>query len=257
MKNIITSIFLIAYLLSGCALAADISASSVNVVAFENVPVSILRAQPGPVITSLSTYPNYIEFQRSGQQVKGSVGALGSFEMNMSVNMNYSDGTHRLYDKTQSAYWLALNTQGLFMQFSPPSQSTGDVWDESGQKYAFVLTMTEASFRGDVKPLDNGKTYLGRPGMAFKGIYIDSTSASTAGAITINKSAGRIKIAAGQTSVIVTNDLAKTASHVFANVATKDASAKSAQVTPADGSFEVTINAPTDQEVAVDFFIVN
>lgn len=252
--SIITVAFLAA--ISSMHAYSEVSAP-LSIVSFGTPTLTLLRAEPGAVATMSSTYPAFIEFSRTNQTTKGSIGALGSFEMNMSANMNYADGVHRLYDKTKSAYWLALSTQGLFMQFSPPIDTNGDVWDESGKKYAFVLTMTEASFRGDVKPLDNGKTYLGGPGMAFKGIYIDSTSASTAGAVTINKSAGRVKIAAGQTSVIVTNDMAKTASHVFANVSTKDASAKSAQVTPADGSFEVTINAPTNQEVAVDFFIVN
>lgn len=252
-----TNICLALTLICGGAVADQITASSVDVVSFNKAPISLLRTVPGPVATALSTYPNYIEFQRSGQAVKGAVGALGSFEMNMSVNMDYADGVHRLYDKKQAAYWLALNTQGLFMQFAPSMDTGGDVWDESGKRYAFVLTMGEASFRGDIKPLDNGKTSLGAPGMEFKGIYIDSELASTAGPVTINKSAGRIKFSAGQSSVVVTNSQAKNSSHIFANVSTKGASANSAQVTPGAGSFEVTLNASPNREVSVDFFIVN
>lgn len=257
MKRIYLACFAASLLVSSFVQADDIKASSVDVVAFERPPISLLRAKPGPVATSLSTYPNYIEFQRSGQSVKGSVGALGSFEMNLAVNMDYADGVHRLYEKTKSAYWLALNTQGLYLQYAPPMDTDGDVWDDSGRKYGFVLTMDEASFNGDIKPLVNGKTSLGSQGMSFKRLFIDSESSSNTGAVTINKSAGRIKFSAGQSSVVVTNSLSKASSHVFANVTTKGASAKSAQVTPAIGSFEVTLNEVPDREVSVDFFMVN
>ncbi|MBM5460296.1 hypothetical protein H8F21_22280 [Pseudomonas sp. P66] len=257
MKRISLVSFAVSLLASTFVNADDIKASSIDVVAFEKPPISMLRAKPGPVATSLSTFPNYIEFQRSGQSVKGSVGALGSFEMNLAVNMDYADGVHRLYEKTKSAYWLALNTQGLYLQYAPPMDTDGDVWDDSGRKYGFVLTMDEASFNGDIKPLTNGKTSLGSPSMSFKRIFIDSESAATAGPVTINKSAGRIKFSPGQTSVVVTNSLAKASSHVFGNVTTKGATANSAQITPALGSFEVTLNEAPDREVSVDFFIVN
>ena len=257
MKNTLALVFLVCCTMCDISFAGQLSSSALEVKSFEDVPISILRAAPGPVVSTLSTYPNFIEFQRSGQSVKGSIGALGSFEMNMSANMDYADGVHRLYEKTQDAYWLALNTQGLFMQFAPAMNTNGDVWDESGKKYAFVLTMGEASFRGDIKPMDNGETSLGAPGMAFKGIHIDSEEMTVAGPVTINKSAGRIKFSAGQSSVVVTSAQSKTSSHIFANVATKGAAANSAQVTPGAGSFEVTLNSPADKDVSVDFFIVN
>lgn len=256
MKRLILALFSACFFASAPVSADEVS-SPINIVSHDKVPLSMLRSVPGAVATSTSTYPNYIEFQRRGQNVKGSIGALGSFEMNMAVNMDYADGVHRLYEKSKNAYWLALNTEGLYMQFAPPMDTAGDVWDESGRKYAFVLSMNEASFQGDVKPLVNGKTSLGAPGREFKGIYIDSEIASKAGPVTINKSAGRIKFSAGQSSVVVTSSQSKTSSHIFSNVATKGAAANSAQATPGSGSFEVTLNSPADKDVSVDFFIVN
>lgn len=88
-------------------------------------------------------------------------------------------------------------------------------------------------------------------------LYADYTNTGTVGAVTINKASGRVNIAAAGTSVVVTNSFCTAAAHVFANVSTADNTAKSAQVTPAAGSFTVTLNAAATGQVAIDFFIVN
>lgn len=86
--------------------------------------------------------------------------------------------------------------------------------------------------------------------------YTDTTSAP--GAAIINKPAGRIKIAAGQTSVVITNNCCFTTSIVRAEIeGTFDATAKSLQVTPAAGGFTITLNAACTAAVVVSFHIIN
>ena len=106
-------------------------------------------------------------------------------------------------------------------------------------------------------PAVTGVFDLGAVNFWFKRLYIDFTNTGTVGAVTINKAAGRVNIAAAGTSVVVTNSLCTAAAHVFPNLATVDTTAKSAQITPAAGSFTITLNAAATAQVAVDFFIVN
>lgn len=102
--------------------------------------LGIIDATQGPLITlNNGTEPNYIEFSRTGFSDKGSVGALGGFEMNISYNMDYYDGVHRYYDATKGATWMALFDGGWQMQYAP-SGSTPDVWNNTGRKLMLYQT---------------------------------------------------------------------------------------------------------------------
>jgi hypothetical protein len=103
----------------------------------------------------------------------------------------------------------------------------------------------------------NGNYSLGSSTLGWKRLFIDYTNTGTVGAVTINKAAGRVNIAAAGTSVVVTNSLCTVNAHVFANITTTDGTAKTAQVTPAAGSFTITLNTSATGQVAIDFFIVN
>lgn len=87
--------------------------------------------------------------------------------------------------------------------------------------------------------------------------FTDATNSGTIGAVVINKLAGRCNIAAGQTSVVVTNSLVTTASQVFAAVAQADATALLKNVVPGNGSFTVNLNAAATANTAINFLVVN
>jgi hypothetical protein len=106
-------------------------------------------------------------------------------------------------------------------------------------------------------PFSNASLALGGASFTWKQLYIDYTNTATVGPVTINKASGRVNIAALGTSVVVTNSLCTVNAHVFANITTIDGSAKTAQVTPAAGSFTITLNTSATGQVAIDFFIVN
>ena len=106
--------------------------------------------------------------------------------------------------------------------------------------------------------LTSGTIDIGFPLGSGRRLYIDYTNTGTVGAVTINKATGTVKIAAAGTSVVVTNSLCTVASHFAApNIRTVDGTAKSATITPAAGSFTITLNAAATGQVDIDFIMVN
>ena len=102
-------------------------------------------------------------------------------------------------------------------------------------------------------PSTTGVLDLGAVNFAFKRLYFDFTNTATIGAVTIDKTAGRVNIAAAGTSVVVTNALCTAGTMVKLNLQTVDTTAKSCQATSAAGSFTITLNAAATAQVAIDF----
>jgi hypothetical protein len=106
-------------------------------------------------------------------------------------------------------------------------------------------------------PLTSGSADLGASGgFGWKRFYVDYTNTATVGAVTINKAAGRVNIAAAGTSVVVTNSLVTAASHVMVVMSTADATGRVTSVVPAAGSFTINTVAVTAQS-SFDFFVVS
>jgi len=85
----------------------------------------------------------------------------------------------------------------------------------------------------------------------------DFTNTATVGAVTINKIAGRVNIAAAGNAIVVTNNKVTVDSHVFAIVSTNDATAIVKNVVPAAGSFTINLNANATAQTSIDFFVIN
>lgn len=107
------------------------------------------RTSDGPVvILKNGSRPTYLEFGRSGYPAKGSVGALGGFEMNVSANMDYADNVHRFYDPTQDAYWSAWGPLGYTLQYAPAGASA-DIWASAGVS-AFHVDVNALTLAGSI-----------------------------------------------------------------------------------------------------------
>lgn len=103
-----------------------------------------------------------------------------------------------------------------------------------------------------------GTIRLGLAGNGWKQLFIDFTNTATVGAVTINKAAGRVNIAAAATSIVVTNSLVTAASKVFVAAAQADANNPLIRsVVPAAGSFTITVSTAPAANQAYDFFVVN
>lgn len=122
-----------------------------------------------------------------------------------------------------------------------------------------VISVAGSSYifsSGDFRPPSNGAINLGSSTLRWQKLYIDYTNTGTVGAVTINKAAGRVNIAAAGTSVVVTNSLVTAASHVLAVMSSADTTGRVISVVPAAGSFTINTPALTAQS-SFDFFVIN
>lgn len=85
--------------------------------------------------------------------------------------------------------------------------------------------------------------------------YSDTTG--TPGAVTINKPAGRVKLAAGQTNLVVTSSYAFATSIIKLQIETADATYTRCIPVPAAGSFSINGNAAATGAVTITFTIQN
>lgn len=155
---------------------------------------------------------------------------------------NYERG---VFDWTSAANTLTIGTKAL---------GTGVV-----RTMEFAIGGTSQLVLGGniFRPTSVGGVSLGASNTGFSKIYLDYINTATIGAVTINKAAGRVNIAAAGTSIVVTNSFVTAASKVFAQVSQADATAYIKNVIPAAGSFTVTLGAAATAQTSVDFFVVS
>jgi hypothetical protein len=77
------------------------------------------------------------------------------------------------------------------------------------------------------------------------------------GDVTINETAGRCILAAGASSVTVTNSYVTSNSIVIITIATNDATAKSTIAVPTAGSFTITANTAATANTNISFLVIN
>lgn len=106
-----------------------------------NWPLTIDIAKQGPMVTlNNGDHANYLEFYKDSYNPRVAVGALGNIEANLSYNMDYKTSVHKYYDSTTNALWIALNADGIYLQYAQSGLSTaGDIWDEAGNPYLWQV----------------------------------------------------------------------------------------------------------------------
>jgi len=83
------------------------------------------------------------------------------------------------------------------------------------------------------------------------------TTPGTTGAVTINKTTGRVNFAAAATSLVVTNSLSTANSICHVTIATNDATAANPKCVTAAGSFTIYLTTAPTAETAVNFTVTN
>lgn len=226
-------------------MAVNMAADTIRLVNFDPTksPVYVINTERGPGQVFECTWSNYIEFKRTNFTAKGAIGALGSFEMNMSVNMDYKTSLHRFYDNTQDAYWTALNTAGYYLQFAPKFAGDGDVWDNTGNQYGFKINVDEAQFNGHLVPITDDKVGLGKSTRRYTGLFVSEKAATT------------VVIPAGQLTAWVDNVGCRPDSHIFTNVSS-GASFVGSRAIPAVHGFTVQIDSLQSVPTSVSFFML-
>lgn len=98
---------------------------------------------------------------------------------------------------------------------------------------------------------------LGAPGVGFSRLTLNYIIALTTGAQAQNTPAGRVIIAAGGTSVAVTNNLVDVNSIIIAVVSSGDATAYVKNVVPGAGIFTINLGAATTANANISYFVIN
>lgn len=96
--------------------------------------------------------------------------------------------------------------------------------------------------------------------LVAQGLAVTSAAAQTAGAVTVNATKGRAFIAAGASSVTVTNSFCAPESTVLAVISQSGADGTLTQIlrcAPGNGSFVITGNANATAATQVDWVVLN
>jgi hypothetical protein len=128
-------------------------------------------------------------------------------------------------------------------------------WGTKADNGAFTewFKLTNA---GHIEPLVNGTTKLGTGSKGWQALHMNYTHAGAAGAVQIDKPAGSVLIAAGQTTVVLTNALINANSIVIPVLMTDDATATSVKAIPAAGTCTIKLNAAATAQVKVGFLVI-
>lgn len=169
-----------------------------------------------------------------------------------------ADGQARLYGNSVTG--ATLYGQGSNADFTLLTKSGNTVMEvPTGSRNVALASTTEATTGGAGSLTTAGGIYAAKKVVAMGGVVVDKTitTAGTTGAQTINKPAGQVNFAAAASTLVVTNSLVDANSIVLVQVLGTDATATSARVTKASGSFTITLNAAATAETAVSFYVVN
>jgi len=138
------------------------------------------------IIRQASSTGTWMEYQNTGTatpRVCGVSGMLGTLEMNIGLNMDYTNwGVHRFYDNTQAATWLALGVNNMNLQYAPASTMAGDVWTGQASPYLFTVNTVGLQIGGNPTTVAAISKQLSFSGIVAATIGMERhTTAATAG----------------------------------------------------------------------------
>jgi len=108
-------------------------------------------------------------------------------------------------------------------------------------------------------PNSNGGADIGAGSTGIKRLYVDFTNTGTVGNVTINKSAGRVNLGAGGTTLTLTNSNITAASKIFLNPDSAPGNVVAVLFFGVCSAGSATINAvpAVTNQTAIDFLVVN
>lgn len=181
-------------ILSGSLVIPSASSGNISIDATGNVNVGgnkVILLSP-----TVSNNPPMTEFRRiqAGTEIgRGSIGYLGSSEMNISNNMDYTNGSHKYYNPSQSAMWMFMGnvTNQFGMQWTKAGHPNDDtMWTTYGR----------VVWQVDVLPDFNGEAVTYGSRMRAQQLYlIDGNATGSAGTFVL--SSGILTIAGAATTL--------------------------------------------------------
>jgi hypothetical protein len=170
------------------------------------------------------------------------------------VYNTYTDGSN--YERATMSW--AANILKIGMEAAGTGSNRAVEW-HAVQHNFFVSGVHKIALNPNIfAPVSAGLMNLGAGGFSWGKLHLDYTNTATVGAVTINKAAGRVNIASGATSVVVTNSLVTAATIVYAVAAQADANNPGLRsVVPAAGSFTINISTAPAANQAWSFTLIN
>jgi hypothetical protein len=172
--------------------------------------------------------------------------------------------------------YIILNTANDYGILLPPVPrlDPSDYLVQNGDVLVFgdgvAVTLTNATFQnfngsGQLWINMSGTDFSNRIGPVFVfgnhtyelGVDKTLTATGTTGSRTINRQSGTVNIAAGGTSITVTNSLVKAESLVTAIVRTNDSTAVIKNVVCGSGNFTINLTASATAETNIGFILIN
>jgi hypothetical protein len=196
-------------------------------------------------INSTLTITNSGTTSADGLQLN--LGPSNNWRIYSVANSNLRIGANGTNDFFWEAYWAS----GIANKFKSPNGATA---------YPIIVALASPSQTANIQEWqDSVNTVLAAVSKDGKLIFnATNTATGTTGARTINKPSGTANIAAGGTSVTVTNSLVSASSIVYCVIRTNDANATAIKnVVPAAGSFTINLTTAPAAEISVGFIVYN
>lgn len=187
---------------------------------------------------------------------------LGSASISPFLDNTYAIGNSSFRPSTiyAGSHYLGSSGSAGSPLYSFTSSSIAGMWYTGAATRVDVDSTHGISITTSaVSPATDAVMALGSSSLHYTGLFIDSTvtTPGTTGNQTINKNMGRVNIAAGGTTITVTDSKVTTASFISAIAASNDTTAQVKNVVPGSGTFTINMVSAVTLETPVSFYIVN
>ncbi|WP_146177528.1 hypothetical protein [Glaciimonas sp. PCH181] len=227
--------------MTGPLLQADGTTSAPSY-SFSNSPSTGIVNSAGTLV--LTSQSNFVD-QRNGATAQG-----------LRVSNTWTDASNNEYGVNAwiaNVYTIGTQNAGTGVARSVSfvcAAVAGYTWGVGGANKLVLGTTALA-------PSSNAGLDLGFTNLGWKRFYLDASIITVPGNATLNKTAGRVVMAAGTNSITVTSNVITANSIITASLATNDVTCNVKSIVAAAGSFTINSAANATADTSINFITVS